>query len=120
MRHLVYAAVLLACLAGTAPLELFLRARVYARWRRFLLALVPVVAVFLTWDVLAVRAGQWSFDGRQILGWWAGNLPIEEVAFFVVIPLCAVLTFEAVAFVLRRFGWAPDELGEGESGDGER
>lgn len=104
MRHLVYAAVLLACLAGTAPLELFLRARVYARWRRFLLGLAPVLAVFLTWDVLAVRAGQWSFDRRQILGWRAGNLPVEEVAFFVVIPLCAVLTFEAVRSLLGRRG----------------
>ena len=97
---MTYALVLLACFLGTLPLELFLGVRVYRRWRRLVLTLLPVVTVFVAWDALAVRAGHWSFHGT--VGWWAGSLPVEEVAFFVVIPTCAVLSLEAVRRVRGR------------------
>jgi lycopene cyclase domain-containing protein len=90
-----YTLVLLGCVLGTLPLELFLGVRVYRSWPRLLVTLLPVLAVFLTWDVLATRAGQWSFDSSQVLG-RVGVLPLEEVAFFLVVPTCAVLTLEAV------------------------
>ncbi len=99
---MTYVYVLAACLLGTLPLELFLGVRVYRQWRRLLLTLLPVAAVFLTWDVLAVRAGHWSFDRGQLLGLHLGRLPLEEVLFFLVIPTCAVLALEAVRHVR---GW---------------
>ena len=91
---MTYALVLLACLLGTLPLELVLHVGVYRQVRRLLLTLAPVLAVFLTWDALAVRAGHWSFG--HLLGPRLGDLPVEEVAFFVVVPLCSVLALEAV------------------------
>jgi lycopene cyclase domain-containing protein len=97
-----YLLVLLGCLLGTAPLELVLGTRVYARWRRLLLTLLPVLVVFLVWDVLAIRAGHWSYDTAQVTGVAVGVLPLEELLFFVVIPICAVLTLEAVRAVK---GW---------------
>ena len=98
---MTYALVLLACLLGTLPLELRLGVRVYRQWRRLVLTLLPVMGPFLVWDVLATRAGQWSFDPDQVLG-FVGDLPVEEVAFFVVIPTCAVLALEAVRRVRGR------------------
>jgi lycopene cyclase domain-containing protein len=104
VRHLGYLAVLAGCLLGTAPLEFFLRTRVYARWRRLLATLVPVLAVFVSWDLYAVSRHQWTFDARSVTGIrLPGGLPIEEVLFFVVVPICAVLTLEAVR--ARRPGW---------------
>jgi len=91
-----YLLVLAGCLLGTLPLELFLRVGVYRQWRRLLLTLVPVAAVFVTWDVLAVRAHHWRFDADQVLAPRVLGLPLEELAFFVVIPLCSVLGYEAV------------------------
>jgi lycopene beta-cyclase len=96
MQHLSYLAVLLACLLGTAPLEFALQARVYRRWQRALMAIVPVAALFVLWDFLAVRAGWWWFDDEFLTGMFVGALPIEELLFFLVIPLCGLLTFEAV------------------------
>jgi lycopene cyclase domain-containing protein len=90
----LYLGVMAACVVGTLPLEIVLRARVYARWRRLLLSLLPVLAVFLTWDALSIHAGFWSY--RHLTGARVGNLPIEEIVFFCVIPTCSVLTFEAV------------------------
>ena len=108
MHSLGYAAVLAFCVVGTLPLELFLGVRVYRQWRRLLLTLLPVVAVFVTWDLYAISAGHWSFDKSQLLGvTLPGGLPLEELLFFLVVPLCALLTFEAVR---RLSGWqAGDE-----------
>ncbi len=92
----MYAAVLAGCLLGTAPLELLLRVRVYRRWRRLSLALVPGAVVGVVWDVWAAHAGQWRFNPRFVLSPRLAGLPVEEVCFFVVVPICAVLTLEAV------------------------
>ncbi len=101
-----YLVVLAVCLLGTLPLELVLHTRVYGRPRRLLLTLLPVVAIFVSWDVLAIRAGHWGYDPRQTTGVLLGNVPLEEVAFFLVIPVCAILTLEAVRAVK---GWRVDD-----------
>ena len=102
MKQLAYLLVLAFCLVGTAPLEVVLKTRVYARWRRLLLTLLPVVAVFVVWDLLAIRAGHWDYDPQQVTGIAIGDLPLEELLFFLVIPVCAILTLEAVRAVR---GW---------------
>lgn len=107
MRHLGYAAMLAFCLIGTAPLELVLRVGVYRRVRRLALTLLPVLPVFLVWDLYAVSQGHWTFDDAQTVGVRVpGGLPVEEVAFFLVVPLAAVLTLEAVRAVR---GWPVGE-----------
>jgi lycopene cyclase domain-containing protein len=96
------------CLLGTLPLELWLGVRVYRRWRRLLLTLLPVVAVLVVWDLYAIAQGHWEFDPAQTVGLvLPGGVPVEELLFFLVVPTCAVLSFEAVRSVK---GWpAGDE-----------
>jgi len=103
MRHLAYLAVLAGCLAAAIWLEPLLKVNVLRRARRLLLTLLPVVVVFVIWDLLAIAAGQWRFDPAQTTGVvLPGGLPLDEVLFFVVVPVCAILGFEAVRAVLRR------------------
>ncbi len=105
--QIAYLLVLVLCLVGTAPLEVVLKTRVYARWRRLLLTLLPVFVMFTLWDVLAIRAGHWSYDPRLTTGLQVGNVPVEELLFFLVIPTCSILALEAVRSVR---GWkAGDE-----------
>jgi lycopene cyclase domain-containing protein len=95
--RLTYLLILCGCVVGTAPLEIFLHTRVYARWLRLLAALLPVVVVFAAWDIAAIAAGWWHYDRRYLVGvTLPGRLPLEELLFFLVIPTCAVLTLEAV------------------------
>ena len=95
-----YLMVLGACLLITAPLELF-GSGVYRQSRRAAAAVLPVAAVFLIWDAIAVAAHVWSYNPRYILGVIApGDVPLEEVLFFVVIPLCGLLTYSAVDSLL--------------------
>ena len=98
---MTYLLVLLGCLLATLPLELVLGVRVYRQPLRLAAAIVPGAAVFLVWDVIATRAGQWSFGPSRVLA-FVGPLPVEEIAFFVVVPTCAVLALEAVRLVRRR------------------
>jgi len=103
VRHLAYLAMLVFCLLGTLPLELWLGVRVYRQWRRLLLTLLPVALVFLGWDLFAISAGHWSFDTSQLLGpELPGGVPLEELLFFAVVPTCVVLAFEAVRLVKER------------------
>ena len=97
LARATYLFVLLGCVAVTLPLEVFLGVRVYRRWRRLLLAVLPTAALFVTWDVAAIAAGHWHYDRRQTTGLLLpGRLPLEELLFFLVVPICAILGFEAV------------------------
>lgn len=104
MRQLTYLLLLAACFVGTLPLEVLLGTRVYARWRRLLLALLPTVVVFGAWDEWAIGTHAWSYDRSYLIGTTLpGRLPVEELLFFIVIPTCAILTLEAVR--ARRPAW---------------
>ncbi|HEY4604072.1 MAG TPA: lycopene cyclase domain-containing protein [Blastococcus sp.] len=103
MGHLTYLALLAGCLVVTAPLELVLRVRVYARWRRLLLAVLPEFVVFVVWVLYAISQGHWDYSDERTLGVrLPGGIPVEEVLFFLVVPVCAVLALEAVRKVT---GW---------------
>jgi lycopene cyclase domain-containing protein len=98
-----YLLLLAACLAVTLPLEFVFGARVWRRPGRLLFALVPTVLVFVVWDVIAIARDHWRFNQRYVTGReLPGNLPVEELAFFVVIPICGLLTLEAVRNILER------------------
>jgi lycopene cyclase domain-containing protein len=103
MRHMTYVAVLAGCLVAAIWLEPLLKVHVFRRWRRLLLTLLPVAVIFVVWDLLAIAAGHWTFDPAQITGIiLPGRLPLDEVLFFLVVPVCAILGFEATRAVLRR------------------
>jgi lycopene cyclase domain-containing protein len=102
MEHWQYLLVLAACLAITAPLEFF-GAGVYRQAWRTAAAVLPVAVVFVVWDAIAVAANVWTYNPRYVTGWeLPGRLPIEELLFFVVIPLCGLLTYNAVDAILAR------------------
>lgn len=121
-----YLAVLGACLVATAPLELVLRVGVYRQAKRLLLTLACTGAVFVTWDLVGARLGHWDYDPARVTGVALLGLPLEEYLFFVVVPLCGILGYEAVvaslpgtAAALRRLRGRPSRTAvPGAHGDG--
>lgn len=100
MGQYSYVAVLGFVLAGCLWLEVALRTRVLRRWKRLLLAWLPPAAAFYAWDAYAIAQGHWWFDEDRILGiHLPGDVPLDELLFFLVIPLAAILTIEAVRSV---------------------
>jgi lycopene cyclase domain-containing protein len=103
MDHGRYLLLLLGCLLVTLPLEFALRARVYRRPRRLLAALSIPLVVFCVWDIAGIKRGVWSYNPDFVTGLRLPfSLPIEEFLFFLVVPVCGLLTYEAVGHVLRR------------------
>jgi lycopene cyclase domain-containing protein len=91
------------CVLITLPLELLFHARVYRRPRRLVKAMAPAVVLFVVWDMVVIARGGWSYSAQYTTGWLVPpNLPVEELVFFVVIPICSLLTFEAVTWLLGR------------------
>lgn len=109
MGQYSYVAVLVFVLVGSGWLEFALRTRVFRRPRRLLLTVIPVTLPFLVWDAYAISQGHWWFDTDRILGvYLPGEIPLDELLFFIVIPIASVLTLEAVRSVR---GWpAGDEV----------
>lgn len=99
-----YVALMAACVLLTLPLEVVLSARVYRRPLRALQAVLITALIFSIWDIIALRAGLWSYSEQFTTGILLPfGLPIEELIFFIAIPLCGLLTFEAVGRVLAFF-----------------
>jgi len=98
-----YLLLMAACLLVTLPLEFLLGARVYRRLRALLWALVPVVLIFAVWDIVGILRGHWTYSPRYVTGLQLGlGMPVEELVFFVVIPVCGLLSYEAVGSGLER------------------
>lgn len=109
-----YLALMALCLLITLPLEFVFRARVWRRPRRLLAAMWLPVVLFVVWDVVAIGRGLWHYSERYTTGWELPlRLPVEELVFFLVIPVCGLLTLEAVRWMLGRLGWAGGERSDG-------
>ena len=91
MDHWQYLIVLAACLLITAPLEMF-GPGVYRQAGAPARAVLPVAAVFVAWDAVAIAAHVWTYNPQFVTGLeLPGRIPIEELLFFIVIPLCGLL-----------------------------
>lgn len=95
-----YVAIVAFVLIGCLWLEVVLRTRVLRRWRRLVLAVLPGMVLFGAWDSYAIAAGHWSFAPGLLLGVEVpGGVPLDEMLFFLAVPLAAILTLEAVRSV---------------------
>ncbi len=59
-------------------------------------AIFPVLIIFVIWDIAATELGHWSFGLDKMLGIVIVNQPVEELAFFIVIPFFYIIVWEAV------------------------
>ncbi|MCE9514345.1 MAG: lycopene cyclase domain-containing protein [Mycobacterium sp.] len=94
-----YLLLLAGCVLITAPLEL-LGEGVYRQPVRLLRAMMPVVTAFLIWDAIAISLHVWSYNPRYVSGIDVPFMPLEELLFFIVIPVCGLLTYNAVTTIL--------------------
>ena len=106
-----YLLLLGGCLLITLPLE-FVGEGVYRQPRRLLRALAPVVSVFLVWDAIAIATKVWHYNPRYISGINVPFMPLEEFLFFVVIPICGLLTYNAVNVGLARMARKQERVGD--------
>ncbi|HEY6736388.1 MAG TPA: lycopene cyclase domain-containing protein [Candidatus Saccharimonadia bacterium] len=93
--HWVYAAIDLGAAATALAVALWRRQQWLQHWRRSLAVVGLVGLAFAAWDVTVTRLGHWSFNDAYVTGWHLAGLPVEEVSFFVAIPLVCLAVWEA-------------------------
>lgn len=99
---------LIFTIVGSFWLEIVYKVNVLRRYKRLILTIAPVAILFLAWDYFAISRHHWTFDSNQIIGiYLPGGLPIEEFLFFVVVPIAAIMTIEAVRTVKKH--WKVEE-----------
>jgi lycopene cyclase domain-containing protein len=108
-----YMAMLAFTVCGSFWLEVVLKTGVLRRWKRALISILPVSAVFLVWDAYAISQGHWFFNRDRMLGIYGPyGIPLEEFLFFIIVPMAAILTIEGVTTVkphLREKEFGKDE-----------
>ena len=89
---------------GSFWLEFIFKVGVLRRLKRAALSILPVAAIFLTWDYYAVTSGHWFFDEKQVVGIYGpSGIPLEEFLFFIIVPLAGLMTIEAVRAVKKHW-----------------
>jgi lycopene cyclase domain-containing protein len=95
-----YFAILGLCVVGTLFLEFRFDARIWRRPVRVIKAMLPPYLLFNFVDEFAVFRKLWYYSPKYTVGFMLPRrYPIEEAVFFAVIPLCALLTYEAAMAV---------------------
>jgi len=104
-----YFAMLAFTVVGSFWLEIIFKVGVLRRMKRALLSILPTAAVFLAWDFYAVNSGHWFFDKEQVVGIYGpAGVPLEEFLFFLVVPLAALMTIEAVRAVKKHWSFGDE------------
>ena len=103
MSHLHYLGVLLFIALCAVGIWIGFKIRIQDFWRIFLATDLSILLVYLAWDIWAIVKGNWYFDKNQILNIFPiPYVPLEEVLFFIVVPITTLMTYKALTKIT---GW---------------
>ena len=91
-----YFIILAAALAGPLALSFDKKVAFYKQWKYLFPAMLLPAAFYMVWDSYFTSIGIWQFNEKYITGLRLGNLPIEEVLFFFVVPYCCVFIYTCI------------------------
>ncbi len=72
----------------------------YKEWSSFFKSGIIVAVIFLVWDEIFTKKGVWGFNNDYIMGLFLGNLPFEEILFFICIPYSCSFTYFAYKYLV--------------------
>lgn len=93
LEYLIFNIVVIAC-----PLVVtrFVKQAWLPFFKPFVISFMLVSTPFLIWDH-AVTDVFWSFNPLYTTGWKVGNLPIEEVLFFLTVPYACIFVWDILS-----------------------
>ncbi|MBR9922078.1 MAG: lycopene cyclase domain-containing protein [Bacteroidetes bacterium] len=74
----------------------------YKTWRYLIPAIVIMAIPFIVWDVWFTRMEVWGFNESYFSGFRIASLPVEEWAFFIVVPFCCAFIYQNVRVKAKR------------------
>lgn len=78
------------------------RVHFYTNWRYLFPAMAFTSVCFISWDMAFTEHGVWGFNPAYLLGIYIGNLPLEEVLFFITVPYACVFIYECLNTYVQR------------------
>lgn len=96
MKKHLYSLVALGILAGPLALSFDGRVHFFTHWPSVALALGLTGLLYLFWDTLVVRRGDWTFNPKYTGTFRVFHLPLGEVLFFIAVPYACLFLFEVV------------------------
>lgn len=68
----------------------------YKKIPQLTVAIIMSGTLFLIWDFYFTQQKIWGFNERYLIGKYLGNLPYEEVLFFITVPYACVFITEVI------------------------
>jgi len=78
------------------------RLRFDKQWRFLFPAMLLTMVIFIPWDMVKTFLGVWGFNPRYLIGFYIGNLPIEEWMFFIAIPYACLFTYHSLIYLVKK------------------
>jgi lycopene cyclase domain-containing protein len=72
------------------------------QWKFLFPAMLLTMLVFIPWDMLKTDLAVWGFNPRYLLGYYIGNLPVEEWGFFIAIPYACLFTYHSLNYLIKK------------------
>ena len=77
------------------------KVKFHTKFKNVFLTIIIVGIIFLTWDVLATKRGDWSFNKEFTFNINILGLPFEEILFFITVPYSILFVYESLSFYLK-------------------
>ena len=112
MKRHTYSLIALAVLAGPLAASFEPPVHFWKHWPSVAAALALSGALYLFWDALVVRRGDWKFNSRFTGTFRLFGLPAGEYLFFVAVPYACLFLFEVVRTFSGATVWWPSEAAD--------
>jgi len=73
----------------------------YKKLPAALISIFIVSTVYIIWDSIAAKAGDWAFNPKYLIGVYFFDLPLEEILFFITVPYSIIFIYETAKFYLK-------------------
>ena len=65
------------------------------------ISILVSAALFVSWDIDAVRRGDWNFNAGYTNSYYNYGLPVEEILFFITVPYSAMFMYECIKYYIK-------------------
>jgi len=78
------------------------RLRFDKQWKFLFPSMLLTMVLFIPWDMVKTYLEVWGFNPMYLLGFYIGNLPLEEWMFFIAIPYACLFTYHSLNYLVKK------------------